>query len=202
MNLKLKKITILVMGLLLLFSISLAKGKEEEEPIEFHNQDLELAIREKIGKAVGDVYPSDLLEIKILKVSYSEIQDISVLKNCKNLETLRLRYNNISDLSPLSKLENLQYLSLGSNNISDLSPLAEIYSLDSVYLEGNEISSIKPLIENYKEAKNGDNAGLTKGNKVVISFNNLDVSENSEDLQDIQTLLDRGVEVEFYPQED
>ncbi len=115
---------------------------------------------------------------------------------------LTLHICNITDISPLSSLKNLVNLRLGYNNISDLSPLRGLYKLHFVGLGNNNITNIQPLVDNFKVKENGKKIGLGKGDKVVLTHNNLDLSEGSEDLQDIQTLMDRGVEVEYYPQKE
>ena len=52
----------------------------------------------------------------------------------------------------------------------------------------NEISDISPLV---------DNTGLGRGDKINLRFNPLDLTPDSQAMNDIQTLLDRGVEVSY-----
>lgn len=201
MKLKLRTGILTMLGIMLIFSIPLVANTEEES-VEFEDRDLELAIREEIGKAMGDIYPSDLKQVKNLKVVAEEVEDLSVLKHCNNLKWIDFRYNKISDLSALSGLTNLEVLWLKGNRISDISPLSDLSHLRRLWLQGNNISNIQPLIDNFKVKDNGKKVGLGKGDTVKLQDNKLNRSEGSKDLQDIQTLLDRGVEVEFHPQKE
>lgn len=256
---------LVVLAIMFVFSASLI-ANPERETVEFPDHNLELAIREEIGEATGDVYPSDLEGLTTLHARHAKIEDLTGISECKDLKQLLLDGNDISDLSPLSELNNLQVLWLGSNGISnlttisdltnlvflrlhlnnitdispltnltnlrrlnlsfnnisdisllseltnlksldlrgnkvsDLSPLSELYSLQTLRLNRNNISDTQPLIDNFKVKENGTKIGLGVGDKVLITHNKLDLSEGSDDLKDIQTLLDRGIEVEFYPQ--
>jgi len=193
---------IVIVTLLVIFS-SLVISAEEEEPVEFPNRDVEMAVKQQLGKATGNVYPSELKELKRLKLPWNlNIEDISWVKYCENLERFSLGNSNLKDLSPLSSLRDLRYLSLKDNHISDLTALSELYKIRTLILTHNEITDIQPLVDNYKVKEDGEKTGLVEESRVYISSNNLDLSEGSEDLRDIQTLLDRGVEVEYYPQKD
>lgn len=172
----------------------------EEEPVTFVNRDVELMVRQEIGKAVGDVFPSDFLKIKQLSLTSKRIEDLTWIKHFKNLENLNLIGNEITDLSPLAALIHLQQLRLQHNNISDLTGLSSLYSLKYVNLSNNNITDIKPLAENNNPDGGNNSDGLSKGDRIYLERNNLDLSEGSEDLQDIQALMDRGATVIFYPQ--
>lgn len=202
MKLKLQIGILAILGLMLIFSASLM-ANTEEEPVEFQNRDIELAVKQQLGKATGDVYPSELLELRGFRSPlHLKIEDLSWIKHCKNLENLALVVNEIKDISPLSSLRDLRSLRLQGNNISNLGPLSGLYKIQYANLRGNEITDIQPLIDNYKVKENGEKIGLGEGDKVNVSKNYLDLSEGSEDLQDIQTLIDRGVKVEYYPQKE
>ena len=56
----------------------------------------------------------------------------------------------------------------------------------SLRLNENQISDISPLVEN---------SGLGEGDEVWLEDNNLDLTEGSEDMEDIETLEERGVKV-------
>jgi len=193
---------LIVVGTLLVFSFSLVIGAEEE-PVEFPNRDVELAVKQQLGKATGDVYPSDLEKLKRFKSPIgSKMGDLTWIKYCKNLERLNLVSNEITNITPLSSLTSLEWLRLQNNNISDLSPLSDLHKLEFVNLRNNNVTDIKPLVENKGIEGNEKVDGLGKGDTVFIHNNNLNLSEGSEDLQDIQTLLDRGVDVTYYPQKE
>lgn len=201
MKSKLRTGILIVLGIMLIFSVPLV-ANTEEEAVEFQNRDIELQVKQQLRKATGDVYPSELLELRRFESFHVKIEDLSWIKYCKKLERLNLVANNIKDISPLSSLTNLEFLDLHINNISDLSPLSNLHRLQRVNLHHNNITNIQPLVDNYKVKKNGEKIGLGEGDTIYIYENNLDLSEGSKDLKDIQTLLDRGVEVKYYPQKE
>ena len=97
-------------------------------PVVFSDSSLELAIRHKLNKLTGDIYPGELLAITTLWC-WGGVTDLSVLKYCTNLQDLNLVGNNIVDITPLSGLTNLLSLELGSNNIDDITPLSGLTNL-------------------------------------------------------------------------
>ena len=67
--------------------------------------------------------------------------------------------------------------------------LTKIYHLD---LDHNNIEDIQPLV---------DNSGLVGNNDYVfLTWNYLDITEGSEDMEDINALIGRGVNVYYDPQ--
>ncbi len=122
----------------------------------------------------------------MLSASHQGISDLSGIEYCTNLDWLELNVNVISDISPLASLTNLTYLGLWKNEISDISPLASLTNLTYLSLHSNQISDISPLVEN---------SGLGEGDIVLLTVNNLDLSEGSEDLENIRILEARGVKV-------
>lgn len=117
-----------------------------------------------------------------------QIIDISPLSGLTNLRELDLSGNQISDLTPLAKLTNLTELQLSRNQISDLRPLAGLTNLTELDLGWNEISDIAVLVSN---------SGCGSGDYIEICENYLDLTPRSDDMQDIQTLIDRGVHVDY-----
>ena len=115
------------------------------EVVTFPDPNLEAAIREAIGKPIGDICQSDLDGLTYLDASYRSINDLAGLEYCINLTCIYLSDNNISDLSPLSTLTSLTTLYLNSNQINDLSPLSTLTSLTQLYLYGNQIINLSPL---------------------------------------------------------
>ena len=124
----------------------------------------------------------------MLHLHENQISDISPLQNLTSLTWLRLWVNQITDISPLQNLTSLTELHLGNNQISDISPLENLTSLTRLELEKNQISDISPLVEN---------SGLGEGDVVGLEKNNLDLSEGSEDLENIRQLEGRGVVVRY-----
>ena len=58
-------------------------------------------------------------------------------------------------------------------------------------LDANQIVDIQKLLEN---------VGLGGGDLVLVDYNNLDPNPDSPDMLNIQTLIDRGVTVQYEPQ--
>ena len=122
-----------------------------------------------------------------LRLGGNQISDISPLASLTILTWLDLERNHVSDISALASLTNLTTLGLGGSQISDISPLASLTSLTRLELWDNEISDISHLLEN---------SGLGEGDEVWLENNNLDLSEGSEDLENIRLLEARGVVVQ------
>lgn len=147
------------------------------------------------GNNINDVTPlTNLTNLRILFLNENTISDVSPLTNLRNLQALRLRANSISDIAALSNLTNVSQLWLDNNNISDISALANLLNLRELYLAQNNISDISPLIEN------SNNGGLSNGSYVDIRYNLLDLTPGSDDMQNIQILMGRGVTVNYIPQ--
>jgi Leucine-rich repeat (LRR) protein len=91
-----------------------------DEPVEFPDEMLELAIRELLNYHGKPIYRSQLLNIADIDLSEKNISRLEGIENFRNLEILYLRNNNISDVSPLGSLSNLRILDLGYNPIVDL----------------------------------------------------------------------------------
>ena len=90
-----------------------------------------------------------LEELQTINLWGLEINDISILSKCKNLEILSLSLNNISNISPLQKCKNLRELYLRKNKISSLSQidyLKNLKNLRILWLDENPISNLN----NYK----------------------------------------------------
>ncbi len=167
---------------------------------------------------ISDLSPLSGLTNNLVNLGFEEnqISDLSPLSGLTNLEAIHFRDNQISDIAPLSGLINLIALDLGENQISDISPLSGLTNLQYyLRLDHNQISDISPLsgLTNLNGqgltlrdnlitdisalVTNSQNGGL---GSVRIQYNFLDLSEGSKDMQDIQTLINNGVEVNYYPQ--
>jgi Leucine Rich repeats (2 copies) len=100
-----------------------------------------------IGHAVSgkDMEPLNLPSLEELKMTDSEIEDITFLKDIKSLKILSLGKNKIKDISPLSSLINLEDVELYNNQIRDLSPLKNSTKIFFLSLGGNHLENISPL---------------------------------------------------------
>lgn len=123
----------------------------------------------------------NMLNLNTFSACGNEITDISVLQDKHNLQTLHLSDNKISDISPLNNHTQLEWLGLNNNLLEDISALEDDTGLQVICLRGNNINSISALI---------NNSGLDRDDMVYLNNNPL-----IQDTEDIQTLLNRGVNV-------
>ena len=159
--------------------------------VTFPDKNLEAAIRDALGKPPGEeIRAGELAELTELDATERHIADLTGIEHLSNLTVLGLSSNQISDISPLASLSNLSTLDLFNNRISDISPLASLSNLTVLGLGENQITDISPLVEN---------RGLGEGDGVWLGNNNLDLSEGSEDLENIRALENRGVVVYHEP---
>ena len=121
------------------------------------------------------------------------VSDISVLANVPQLtEEIDIGGTSVTDLSPihgLTELQRLRVYYLGLTN-ADIEFLRDFNQLEDLSLAGNELTTIDTLV---------GNSGISDGDTVDISNNLLDLDD--PDVQaNIQTLLDRGVDLTYEPQ--
>ena len=144
---------------------------------------------------ISDLSPlSGLTRLTWLIVCGHSISDLSPLAEVTSLTRIDLGDNLIDDLGPLASLTSLTILVADSNEVEDLTPLAALSSLQEVYLRSNRISDLSPLV-----------AGPALGSDDLVDLTSL-VSDPRHDpnpidcieqAENIQTLRDRGVDVEI-----
>ena len=140
-----KRFRILAVTLSLLVLVAMPVGCGPET-VTFPDENLEAAIRDALGKPVGEeIMTAELANLTTLSAPFSDITDLSGLEYCTNLTELTLAKNQISDISSLSSLTNLTELTLHGNQISDISALSSLTNLTELYLGENQISDISPL---------------------------------------------------------
>ncbi len=115
------------------------------------------------------------------------VADLAVL-NGKELTWLNVDGNSIESLGFLSNFPMLESLELRNLGISDITPITPLTKLSRLVLEGNNITDITPLV---------GSTGLGQGDEVNISGNFLDVTDGSDDKNNIDALIARGVNVTF-----
>ena len=168
-----------------------------------------LTIMEAVGKNITSLRGLEYCtNLKELYLSDNRIVGINELSSLKNLTRLDLGANQISDISPLASLDKLTVLDLYVNHIQDISPLASLTALNKLYLFRNQISGISPLanlnnlieVDLYANQISDilpllENKGLGEGDILRLAGNNLDLSEDSKNMDDIDALRDKGVVV-------
>ena len=153
--------------------------------------ELEMAIRESIGKATGDLTRKDFLSVTSLNLSGRGIKDITPVKALVNLVDLNAASNNITDVSPLSGLQNLYVLDLSGNNLDDISPIAMLSNLATLGLDSNIGIDISPLANlNNLVNLSIQNSELTDISALTeLNVTDLDLSGNNiNDIRPLGTL--------------
>ncbi len=177
----------------------------EDEIVTFPDVNLEMCIREAIGRQNDDddIYSSELEEIEMLNASNKNISDISGIEELCNLQVLFLENNNITDISPLEFLDltnlylsnnnvsnisslhnmtNMWQLEIDNNNINDISPLSELWDIGYLNLSDNNISNISPLQGLYLYS-------------IKLSNNNISSVNALEDMEELSQLWLSGNQI-------
>jgi len=141
---------------------------------------------------ISDISPvSNLTNLQALDFTKNNVTDISPVSNLTNLQALDFTKNNVTDISPVSNLTNLKWFRFNDNRVSDISPVSNLTNLEWLIFNDNQVSDISPLV---------NNSGIDSGDEVDMRYNELDLTEGSEDMDNINNLIDRGVNVEYEPQ--
>jgi Leucine-rich repeat (LRR) protein len=117
-------------------------------------------------------------EMEEVEMSSYGINDLEGVQFCKHARSIDLSNNRISDLLPLAVLKELEDLDLSDNEIGFIDDLGNLKGLRSVMLSNNYIQDISPLFE-LDELEYADLAG------------------NDIDTDQLQTLIELGVTVNF-----
>ncbi len=142
---------------------------------------------------VEDISPLSALEnLEVLLFPQNQVQDITPLGNLEQLEALSFGSNQVNDVSILSNLSALRILAFDSNQVSNLSALEDLIYLETLIFVGNQVEDISPLVAN---------EGFGDGDEIDMRKNLLDLKDQ-ETIDLIDELKDRGVIVEYQPQQE
>ncbi|WFD09283.1 leucine-rich repeat domain-containing protein [Tepidibacter hydrothermalis] len=144
--------------------------------IEFNDKGLEKGVRENINKATGDIFESDVRNIKELTLSDYDIKDLSGLSKFANLEKLYLDNNYIENIDEIKSLTSLKVLYLQRNKIEDIKPLKNLINLEELSLNGNKIEKIGSL------------SGLTNLKKLYLAENDISDVDSLKSLVNLNEL--------------
>jgi len=133
----------------------------------------------------------NLTNLLALYFQSNQVSDISALQNLTNLSGLVFHHNQVSDISFLQNLTNLSDLWFGSNQVSDISFLQNLTNLWRLSFVYNQVSDISALVKN---------EGFSSGDYISMGYNYLDLAEGSQNMQDIENLISRCVDVDYIPQ--
>lgn len=148
----------------------------------FKDKNLEFWIRRSINKPAGNIYKSDVENIKNLNIYDKNISDLSGIENLVNLKELQAYSNNIKDISYLKNLTKLKTINLSHNNIKDISALKGLTNLSDVNLKDNiitDLSALSGLINLLNLNLNNNEISDLSSLKGLTNLNNLDLSDNS-----------------------
>lgn len=125
-----------------------------ESPVTFLDINFEAAVREAVGKQIGDIYPSDLQDLTSFSARVSGIMNIREISYFTSLEELDLMGNRISDLTPVTSLKKLKKLNIAKNfsvmtgdseKGLDISPLGALPLLETLDASDNLITDVSSL---------------------------------------------------------
>ena len=137
--------------------------------------------------AIKDISPLvNLRSLKRLGLNLNIVNDTSPLRNMSKLEYINLQHNDVENLSGFEGLTNLKEANLTYNKIADISGVENLKNLNSIALSFNEIDDITHLVENRY---------LGEGDGAYIGCNHIDLSLGSKQLENVQELLERGVDL-------
>ncbi len=135
------------------FECTIGDNEEDDKIVEFPDENLEKAIRIAIDKPKGEIYYSDVKNLKQLDAIARGIEDLTGLENLKGLEKLGLWSNKIgnSQLVHLKGLTNLKFLDLAANKFTYIpaNSFEGMSKLEELVLDENQITEI------HKDAFNG-----------------------------------------------
>ena len=109
---------------------------------------LRKAIRERLQLPdTTPLHTLDMIELRDLVVSESDIANLQGLEYAVNLRFLHLSRSRIVDITPLSGLVSLEALKLYRNQIVDITPLTNLVNLEKLELQYNQILDFTPLLQ-------------------------------------------------------
>lgn len=160
-------------------------NESEDRIINFPDKNLEKSVRMAIDKNKGDIYYSDVVNLKSLDIMAVGVKDLTGIDNLKGLEHLSLWGNGIesSQLKHLKGLTNLKELDLALNKLTYIPAKAfeNMSKLEELVLDENQIREID------KDAFRG----LENLQSLLIEENQITNIESVKELKNLKTLFMR-----------
>ena len=132
----------------------------------------------------------NLLALTHVDVSNNPIDSVLPLEGLPELTRVEIGYTNVTDLSPLTTLVKLEYLFAGHLGIANITPIQAMSHLKVLDLQSNDITDITPIVQ----------GPINTLSSVNLQNNFLDLTLGSEDMNNIQMLIDAGILVHYQPQ--
>ncbi len=140
---------------------------------------------------IEDLSPlSNLTQLRTLDLRHNPITDLSPLSNMAELTELKFYNSYVSDLNPIATLLKLERLDAANNQIADLTSLENLLALTHLDLQSNAITDITPIVQ----------GPINSLERIYIQNNYLDLTQGSQDMINIQTLINAGIQVNYQPQ--
>ena len=127
-------------------SVSVAPLTKEESA-----KFIEVAIRKRIKKPVGELTDVDLEKVTRLVLGDNQLTDVKGLEKLTKLKELSLPFNQLTNVKGLEKLTQLKELYLQANQLTGVKGLEKLTNLEGLYLEGNP-DLTKAQIDELKKA--------------------------------------------------
>ncbi|MCY3667796.1 MAG: leucine-rich repeat domain-containing protein, partial [Gemmatimonadetes bacterium] len=177
----------------------------DEEPVfdhsTFPDAGLERAVRQVLGQPQGDLESEELSRLRALDAGGYGITDLEGIERLSGLDTLMLGDNVVVDIGPLAGLTRLQVLDLSNNEIADLVPLANLLLLRALNLDGNQVEDLAPLARLTQLGLLNLDGNQVRDVSVLAQLRRLrsvELSGNPLDLDQVEALRERGMEVTFF----
>jgi internalin A len=122
-----------------------ALGQGAEQTLEFHDPQLEAAVRSSLSDFTSATSNLDLPRLTCLWACNRQITNLGGLQWATNLVSLYLNNNAISDLTPLRSLTRLSALELYGNSVTDLTQLLGLTNLTCLVMGGYPVSDYSPI---------------------------------------------------------
>jgi len=106
---------------------------------------IEVAIRKRIKKPVGELTDVDLEKVKKLGLGQNKLTDVKGLKNLTQLTHLVLLRNRLTDVKGLENLSQLAELQLQDNQLTDVKGLEKLTNLKGLWLNHNRLTNVRGL---------------------------------------------------------
>ena len=107
---------------------------------------IEVAIRKRIKKPVGELTDVDLEKVTRLVLNNNQLTEVpKVLEKLTKLKELWLEGNQLTDVKGLEKLTQLEKLYLNNNQLTDVMGLEKLTKLKGLSLNDNQLTNVRGL---------------------------------------------------------
>ena len=167
----------------------------------FADAGLERAVRLALGQPQGGLDSEELSGLRTLDAGGYGITGIEGIERLSGLDTLMLGDNAVVNIGPLAGLTRLQVLDLSNNQIADLAPLSDLLLLEALNLDSNQVEDLAPLARLTQLGLLNLDGNRVRDVSVLAQLRRLrsvELSGNPLDLDQVEALSERGMEVTFF----